>query len=1058
MKSNKVLLGLFVGLMALAGGALNAQNATKDAETPRLYEIGPDNIGGAVSSLVADRQDANNTTLYAGAIGGGLFVRSSNTTILNNLYQALGLNLALASDTTIWHHVPYVVDGKELALPISCMIQGAEEAQDNNIYIGTGSDEFSLGTTYYSAMSRQCVGLFRFNPNATDASSMFTEMPTTADFLAVMAINDIDLIYRNGVTYLFAATDKGLYRWKIEGATITPEKICGGDVRDLQIIRTRKTGYFTVGNQVWKIADLTRDNINPVDISATNIAFGGGATNVLLAVAPSNPDYLYAAVLSNGRLSALYLTTNEQTWHLLTTSSVNPFTGNAGNYCGTLTVDPTNHKRIAIGGSTVWVGEGYNENSYYLWTQSSANEDNLNGGDYMSHVFNNASFVHSNIHQILPVYDPRIQAYRFYIATDGGVFMTNRNFGGYANISRGLNCLQITGLSVAADGSILSGAYGNACPFIETLNDLSFSSEASRESYRNSNISWYDDGSLILNHSANILWHGNGSATAASAFQQVKPNARRNIIVSSTNVSMGRSYADYLDFTNTTTWTVDSSFTSNRNKGNDYVQTDFYLWETDKDSIFNSTATFTIDTLGSILRGDSTIYLNDARNGARRGSRFIIQPHDKITFYSRGHADYPFEYEFQDTMTANHKITVKNPVQSRIVTVGKKEKDNLSTVVWYNWQPTDFTRVWDRNEISSDPDKCMIWSPIMIVTRSSSADFADLYLRNAVISNDGRFVYCSAVDQRAGRSMLFRIGGFENIDFTKRNDLISSDMDYTNGDRVLYIDTLKVNDSKWFNRAISSIAVDPREGYDRLVLTFEGYTEEYDNIAIVNNASDSNYSIQGLTINVDNNSYKNIPSYCAIVEDSTGNIYVGTAEGLFYKTTSWHADSRLANIPVTAMCQQTKSYPIRRNLTHTGITANNYAFARTKWPRAIYFGTYGRGIFMDMTYVTDFSNDIVEASDLVDIPTVASTGTCSLSLYPNPVTDVAHLTLSAETAGNAQLRVYDLNGRMVMNRNLGHVAEGEHSFSVSTDGMPKGMYLINVSVSGHTAAAKMIVR
>ena len=113
---------------------------------------------------------------------------------------------------------------------------------------------------------------------------------------------------------------------------------------------------------------------------------------------------------------------------------------------------------------------------------------------------------------------------------------------------------------------------------------------------------------------------------------------------------------------------------------------------------------------------------------------------------------------------------------------------------------------------------------------------------------------------------------------------------------------------------------------------------------------------------------------------------------------------------------------------------------------------------MDMTYVTDFSNDIVEASDLVDIPTVASTGTCSLSLYPNPVTDVAHLTLSAETAGNAQLRVYDLNGRMVMNRNLGHVAEGEHSFSVSTDGMPKGMYLINVSVSGHTAAAKMIVR
>ncbi|MBR4774151.1 MAG: hypothetical protein IK010_06960, partial [Bacteroidales bacterium] len=61
MKIYKVLLGLFAGVLALNGGVANAQ----------FYEIGPANIGGQVSSLVLDNQDANRSTLYAGATSGG---------------------------------------------------------------------------------------------------------------------------------------------------------------------------------------------------------------------------------------------------------------------------------------------------------------------------------------------------------------------------------------------------------------------------------------------------------------------------------------------------------------------------------------------------------------------------------------------------------------------------------------------------------------------------------------------------------------------------------------------------------------------------------------------------------------------------------------------------------------------------------------------------------------------------------------------------------------------------------------------------------------------------
>ncbi|MBR4506250.1 MAG: T9SS type A sorting domain-containing protein, partial [Bacteroidales bacterium] len=57
-----------------------------------------------------------------------------------------------------------------------------------------------------------------------------------------------------------------------------------------------------------------------------------------------------------------------------------------------------------------------------------------------------------------------------------------------------------------------------------------------------------------------------------------------------------------------------------------------------------------------------------------------------------------------------------------------------------------------------------------------------------------------------------------------------------------------------------------------------------------------------------------------------------------------------------------------------------------------------------------------------------------------------------------QLRIYDLNGRCVMDCPLGTVEAGEQTFTVNTDSMAKGMYLVNITISGRTAAAKMMVR
>ena len=159
MKRNKVLLGLFAGVLALMGGSVRAQQDTN------FVEIGPINVGGHVTSLLADRLDG--TTIYAGSATGGLFVRSDNQTTLQSLYTYRGMSTSLANNHDIWHWVPWRVDGKDVAMPISCLTQ----CSDNTIFIGTGSDEFSVGSTY-SPVSSMGSGIFCFNSAFNEKSTL----------------------------------------------------------------------------------------------------------------------------------------------------------------------------------------------------------------------------------------------------------------------------------------------------------------------------------------------------------------------------------------------------------------------------------------------------------------------------------------------------------------------------------------------------------------------------------------------------------------------------------------------------------------------------------------------------------------------------------------------------------------------------------------------------------------------------------------------------------------------------------------------------------------------
>ena len=1061
MKINKVLLGLFAGVLALMGSNSYAQ----------FYEMGPSNIGGHVSSLLLDESDQTQGTLYAGAVSGGLYVRSTNQDVLQNLYADVddeAIRQKLVADTNSWHLVRYYdATLQEMTLPISALAQ----APDGSIIIGTGDDIHPVGSTY-GKMSSKGRGIYRYTPsNGKFARMASTDPEQTENFSAIHGL----AIYSTETTvYLFAATPSGLFRWSIAldgsgaGWDGNFERVAAGNVDQLLVIRQLGIAYFTIGNQLYRVNDLTATgaSLKATNISSSNAAFGGTNTAIKLAVAPSDNRYLYAMVINaQGQMENIYLSTNGQTWLALATETVLPFSSNSGTQCGAIAVDPENPKRVVIGGSSVWVGEGFLEGLRYQWSRKSMPESTLNYGNYMSQVFNSGIFVHSGINQILPVYKPNRTGsnnFTYYIATEGGIYSTN-TFYYFDNINRGLNNVQINSVAVTPDGSIISGANANACPFIE-----------SRMAHYGGSpiVTWYDDGSLgNINHDAVVLWHDNGGKVAASAFQQVSVRPQRNIFVSAANGDYGRSYADYFDYTNSTTWTSGVPFLTEMFTGGPTVG-NLHLWESADDRYYQDSIDVTLDLRGVIYRKNGTV------DSINLDTTKTVKEGDTAIFLSRNNSDYPFKYVFSKADN-NKKVTstfrVKNPIVSRLLAVGQIGPTQSS--VLYSWTASDFSKIFDsvidhaspaRDEIDATVqaqlrEKFMWWVPILTVRRSEIAKTTHLYPREAVMSPDGRFAYISTYDDSLHRSQFYRVSGFENVNFMAYPTTIQSQMNAVSGedDRVLRntMFTRKVNnqDVQWFDRPISSIAVDPREGFDRVVLTFEDYSSGYANVAVINNASTDNWTIERFPIT----DHETTPAYCAMIEQTTGNIYVGTADGIFiHDGASWHEYQYLRGVPVTSIVQQTQSLQVKRASNHTGITENKYVFAKTKWPRAIYFGTYGRGIFMDMTYVEDMENEILDSSDYmpVSIPTVAGNSNTTISIYPNPVVGQAHLSIDAAEAGVASLRIYDLNGRVVENRVLGHVEEGQHTFAVPTEGLSKGMYLVNVIIGGHTSATKMVVR
>lgn len=79
------------------------------------------------------------------------------------------------------------------------------------------------------------------------------------------------------------------------------------------------------------------------------------------------------------------------------------------------------------------------------------------------------------------------------------------------------------------------------------------------------------------------------------------------------------------------------------------------------------------------------------------------------------------------------------------------------------------------------------------------------------------------------------------------------------------------------------------------------------------------------------------------------------------------------------------------------------------------------------------------------------------SIYPNPITKESILSFNAQTTGNIEISIYDMQGRKqftVIDKKLN---QGLHSFPLSKYPLSNGVYIIRLSTEGRSVTLRMII-
>jgi len=183
-------------------------------------------------------------------------------------------------------------------------------------------------------------------------------------------------------------------------------------------------------------------------------------------------------------------------------------------------------------------------------------------------------------------------------------------------------------------------------------------------------------------------------------------------------------------------------------------------------------------------------------------------------------------------------------------------------------------------------------------------------------------------------------------------------------------------------------------------------------------------------------------------------VFVGTEFGIYVTNNissgnpTWVPENNnIGGVPVFMLKQQTirkaNDTIVLINIDTTYVVhygVNNYG--------VIYGATYGRGLI-----ALDEFQKPVGISD-PDKPVKEN----NLSIYPNPASDKITVAFDLPETGPVEISIYDLQGKMVKNINLGVRPEGRHDAIINCRNLGAGTYILRLTMGNQYKSSKFIVQ
>lgn len=388
-------------------------------------ETGPNNIGGRARALVIDKNNSNK--LYIGTSGGGLWISNDGG---NNWTKRVG------NDSTS-------------AIAVCALTQAA----NGDLYYGTG-EGFGAGIPYTNGAQTQLgEGIYK----STDGGASFTQLSATKPSNLNSSSDQWTFINKlvshpNDASKIFAATGSGLKVTIDGGATwAKPASLSTSNfMADVEISTSGDRVVAATSNAIY-ISNDAGNTFGASIMGQNGMPVSAGLGRIDVAIAPSNPDYLYACLATSGSvLKGIYKSIDGgQNWTTIGVggSAVFDPLGEQAFWNIAFGVHPTNPDMVFLGGQL----DLYRYTPADLWKPIA----NWQGNSFFG------TLVHADMHGIF--FNPS-DANTMYVVNDGGFYRTHNCTASdpfFAEQNKNLNATQCYGVAANTLGHVVFGAQDN---------------------------------------------------------------------------------------------------------------------------------------------------------------------------------------------------------------------------------------------------------------------------------------------------------------------------------------------------------------------------------------------------------------------------------------------------------------------------------------------------------------------------------------------------------------------------------------------------------------------